>query len=267
MLCTTARRKSPAAPVHRQQRGDRSAARRLAENRDPVRVAAEGPDVVAHPLAERRPGRADPGWRGAPSMLREALDADAVVERHHDDAAVPREPTAVVLGEAGHADHVRAALDPHHDRQPGARVGSGDQTLTVSQSSPAASCDQRVHAEMPALRGRRAVREGLPHPAPGRVPVAARAKRNAPTGGSANGMPRKTATPGLPAAAQPPARRTDFGPRPGWLGLSNGHRTFFSSKGSGPAAAWTLKGSSTAVRMLRQRFSEDSACCGPVRRR
>ena len=124
MLCTIGPAEQPGRAVHRQQRRDRSATRRLTEDRHPVRVAAEGPDVVAHPLERGDLVEQTPVGRSSLD-LREALDPDPVVERHHHDAAVPGEPAAVVLGQTGHADHVRAALDPHHHRQPGARAGIG----------------------------------------------------------------------------------------------------------------------------------------------
>ena len=63
----------PGRPRHGQQRGDRSAARRLAEDRHPVRVAAEGPDVVPHPLQRGDLVEQAPVGRGAVD-LRETLD-------------------------------------------------------------------------------------------------------------------------------------------------------------------------------------------------
>ena len=76
----------PGRPRHGQQRGDRPAARRLAEDRHPARVAAEGPDVVPHPL--QRGDLVEQAPVGGRALdLREALDAQPVVERHHDDTA------------------------------------------------------------------------------------------------------------------------------------------------------------------------------------
>ena len=49
-LCATARRNSPAARGIASSAATDPAARRLAENGDPAGVAAEGRDVVAHPL-------------------------------------------------------------------------------------------------------------------------------------------------------------------------------------------------------------------------
>ncbi len=133
MLCTTARRKRPAA---------RCIASRAATDPPPADwpktvtrcgVAAEGRDVVAHPLQggdlveQAAVGR-------SPLDLREPLDPHAVVERHHDDPALPREPTTVVLGQAGRPDLVAAALDPHHHRQ----AGVGGRVLATTRS-PSAS--------------------------------------------------------------------------------------------------------------------------------
>ena len=64
-----------------------------------------------------------PRLAGAPSSCANPSMPDPVVERDHDDSALAREPSAVVLGQAGHPDLVAAALDPHHHRQPGARGG------------------------------------------------------------------------------------------------------------------------------------------------
>src|SRR4051812_47380717 len=76
---------------------------------------------------------------------------------------------------------------------PAAGPGSGDQTLIVSQSS-AASLARASIPNAPACGG------GGPYETASRTPFHSRtgrgaANRSAPTGGSANGMPRKTATP------------------------------------------------------------------------
>ena len=89
----------PGGARHGQQRGDRSTARRLPEDRHPVRVAAERPDVVPHPLQRGDLVEQPPVGRGAVD-LRETLDAETVVERHHDGPA-PGQLAAVVLREAG----------------------------------------------------------------------------------------------------------------------------------------------------------------------
>ena len=60
-LCAIAAREQPRGRRGGEQRRHRVAAGRLAEDRHPRRVAAEGRDVVAHPLAARRPGHAGPG--------------------------------------------------------------------------------------------------------------------------------------------------------------------------------------------------------------
>jgi hypothetical protein len=91
--------------------------------------------------------------------------------------------------------------------------GSGDQTLIVSQLSPAAS---RANVSMPnaAACGGGGPYDTAsctpPHPRTGR----GAAKRSAPTGGSANGMPRKTATPAsqLPRSVPPDARTSGRDP-------------------------------------------------------
>ena len=91
--------------------------------------------------------------------------------------------------------------------------GSGDQTLIVSQSSPAAS---RAKLSMPNAA---ACGGGGPYDTASRTPSHPRtgrgaAKRSAPTGDSANGMPRKTATPAsqLPRSVPADARTSGRDP-------------------------------------------------------
>src|SRR5436305_2387654 len=80
--------------------------------------------------------------------------------------------------------------------------GSGDQTLTVSHSSPTAAADT---SPLPNASG---CGTGGPNEKASRTPSQPRtgrgaAKRSSPTGASANGMPRNTATPSsrLPRSA------------------------------------------------------------------
>ena len=214
----------PGRTWHRQQSGDRSRACRLAENGDAIGLTAEGPDVVTHPLQRcDLVKQASVGGRAVD--LRKALDANAVVERHHDDAPVPREMAAVVFGQAGHTDRVGAAVDPHHHRQPCARAGLGrpdvDRQPVVSRRFPC----QAVHAEGGSLRRRRSVRHGLAHPAPSphrprggetQLTDRRRGERDA----SEDGHTR------LPTAAQCPGRGADFGRGPGWCGRCRGHHSF-----------------------------------------
>lgn len=112
---------------------------------------------------------------------------------------------------------------------PAPGVGSGDQTLTDSQSSPGASCDSASMPKCPACGG------GGPYETASRTPLQPRtgcgaANRSAPTGGSANGIPRKTATPAsrLPRTTPATARTSGRGPddsdaatvittSPGWV--------------------------------------------------
>ena len=184
---------------HRQQRGDRPAAGRLAEDGD---AAGSPPNarMLSRTHASAATWSSRPRLAGAPVDLPEALDADAVVERHHDDAAVPREAPAVVLGEAGHADRVGAAVDPDHHRQPRARarIGRPDvdrQPVVARRLAPARPCRSG------GLRRRRSERRP-PGPRPSRGPAAARrtaarrpaaGERDAPEDGHAV----------LPAAAKP----------------------------------------------------------------
>ena len=96
---------------------------RLAEDRDIVGIAAEGGDVALHPLqagdlveqavVARGMLRQFGGERG---MGEEAQHADAIVDRHHDHAALGQ-PRAVEGRTRGRAYLEAAAVDPHHDRQ------------------------------------------------------------------------------------------------------------------------------------------------------
>ena len=104
-------------PGHGQERADAHGAGRLAEDRDVGRVAAEGRDVVAHPL-ERGDLVEQAEVRIAVGEVEEALGADAVVDRHADDAVAGE--AAAVVGRAG-PDLEHAARDPDHDRQAGGR--------------------------------------------------------------------------------------------------------------------------------------------------
>src|SRR6478735_12315473 len=98
--------------------------------------------------------------------------------------------------------------------RPASGSGSGDQTLTVSQPSPAASWVRASMPKWPPCGG------GGPYDRASRTPLQpctgrGAAKRNAPTGGSANGIPRKTATPAsrlprsLPTSARTSGRDPD----------------------------------------------------------
>ena len=165
MLCTTARRKSPAARGTASSAATRAPTGGLAEDGDPVRVPAEGRDAVAHPLQRGDLVEQAPVGRRALDLA-EALESHPVVEGHHDDAAVACEPPAVVLGQARHADLVAAALDPHHDRQ--ARTGLGVRRPHVDRQPVVIRRRRRrrVHAEVAGLRRWGPERGGLAHPAP-----------------------------------------------------------------------------------------------------
>ena len=203
-LCATARRKSPAA------RGIASSAATDPPPADsPKTVTRPGSppnasDVVTDPLqggdlVEQAP------VGGRPLDLREALDADAVVERHHDDAAVPREAAAVVFGQAGHADRVGAAVDPDHHRQPRARARLGrpdvDRQPVVVRGVPAPTCPSRT--QRPAAEAVRTTRPPAPRPSPGPAAVR-RSEARRPAA-------RRTGCPGRPPHP-PPTCRGPFRP-------------------------------------------------------
>ena len=152
-----------------------------------------------------------PRLAGAPSIWREALDADPVVEGHHDDAAVAGQPAAVVLGQARtcRSRRRRRGSTPSPAGRRRVRIGRPDvdrqPVVAVAVRRP------RVHAEVPACGGGGPNATRLAHPVPGATGRGA-ANRSAPTGGSANGMPRKTAT---PSSSTPRTTRPRSGPPAG----------------------------------------------------
>lgn len=101
-LCATALPKSPAARGIASSAATDPAPADWPKDRDTGRVAAEGPDVVTHPLQGGDLVK-QTSVGGRPLDLPETLKTHTVVERHHDDA-VASQPATVVLGQSGHAD-------------------------------------------------------------------------------------------------------------------------------------------------------------------
>ncbi len=101
--------------------GDRCRAGRLAEDGDAVRIAAEGRDILLHPLQRRDLVEdalvaVDLALGGQFGMREEAEDAQTIVQRHHDDA-VTRHVHAVIERLLGRTAVIAAAMDPYHDRK------------------------------------------------------------------------------------------------------------------------------------------------------
>ncbi len=147
---------------HGQERADAHRARRLAEDRDVVGIAAECGDVVPDPfeggdLVEQ----AEVG--GAVLQVEEALGTDPVVDRHADDA-VAGEAAAVIRRPGPDLEH--PARDPDHDRQAGrSRTGRPDVEVQAVLTGDGRVRDhgrdrsgRRVAAA--AARGRRRARRG-----------------------------------------------------------------------------------------------------------
>ncbi len=160
---------------HDQQGRDRAGPGRLAEDGDPVRVTAERGDVLPDP-AQRRDLVQQPAVGRHAGQLGVALHADPVVEGDQDHALAGQR-CAVVAGQAGRARPVRAAVDPHHDRQSGrARVGrehvDGQPVVRVGAHRGRGRRGHRVGG----LRRRRAEHRRIPHP----VPAPRRARRGEP---------------------------------------------------------------------------------------
>ena len=102
---------------------DAQAARRLAEDRDPVRVPAEPGDVVLHPLQRQLlvhqavvARAAVGGLRAQRRVGEEARRAQSVVDGHDDHVAVDDEPGRVEV--VALADRQRTTVDPDHDGEP-----------------------------------------------------------------------------------------------------------------------------------------------------
>ncbi len=150
----------PGRPGHREQRRDAPAAGRLAEDGDPVGVAAERADVVAHPL--QRCDQVEEPTVGGPALdVAEPFQPDPVVEGHEDDTA-PGERGAVVLRQAGRPEEIGPALDPHEDGQPAAEIGGPD----VDGQPVVAAVGRVDRAEGSGLRRGRPEPGRLPRPVP-----------------------------------------------------------------------------------------------------
>ena len=123
----------------------------------------------------------------------EAVEAESVGDRHGDHP-VPVEGETVVPGARGRPGLVATAVDPDQDGKPGLGIaGRGGEHVDVQcgLAGQRRLGDGRHLSELPPLRGRPVTRGGpdvVPAPAGTGAP-----NRFGPTGGSANGMPRKAA--------------------------------------------------------------------------
>ncbi|PBC95393.1 hypothetical protein BX281_3362 [Streptomyces sp. Ag82_O1-15] len=104
-----------------QQRPDADGPGRLTEHGHPVRVAAEPRDRLPHPL-QRGELVAQPGVGRRVREESVTLHTQPVVDRDEDDT-VACEGVAVVDGHGRRAAGQGAAVDPHHDGQPGPGAG------------------------------------------------------------------------------------------------------------------------------------------------
>src|SRR4029453_4638736 len=101
---------------------------RLSENGDLIRIAAKRRDVPTDPLQRRDliektvvPRRVMLGFPGQLRMGQKSQRADPIVQADDDDA-FRCELRAVVDSHRARAFVEAAAIDPEHDRQPGARI-------------------------------------------------------------------------------------------------------------------------------------------------
>ncbi len=146
-----------------QQRGAGTAARRLARDRHPARVSAEGRDVFLHPFQGAHPVTHGPVGRRA-GHLEEALGTEPVIDADQDHA-VPRERAAAIPGRGVAPAEKSAAVDPDQDRQPGrAQVGREDVQVELVVSGDDRLRDHRDPAVW--LRRCRPVGERVPDPVP-----------------------------------------------------------------------------------------------------
>jgi hypothetical protein len=99
----------PVEVVRAHQEAEAHRARRLPEGGDVRRVAAEGGDLLAHP-AQRGELVAEPDVGLTAIERQEALEPEAVIDRHEHDA-VTRERAAVVELGVGRAGQERAAVE------------------------------------------------------------------------------------------------------------------------------------------------------------
>ena len=92
------------------------AAGRLAEDRDLLRVASEGLDVVMDP-PQRRNLIEEPEVPGACRAREITQDAQPVGHRHPDDALLTNEDRGVVIGGVSGAIHIGTTVNVDHDRE------------------------------------------------------------------------------------------------------------------------------------------------------
>ena len=111
----------PARRRHRHHGRRLTAAARLAEDRDAIRIAAEALDVVLHPLQRRDQvlhadvRRACPLLAAQAGEMQEAEDVEPVIDGDDDDVFLLREIRAVVEQVVAGAGREAAAVHPHHD--------------------------------------------------------------------------------------------------------------------------------------------------------
>src|SRR5204862_2035727 len=98
------------------------AAARLAEDRDVARIAAEGVDVVPHPL-ERHHDVLHPHvarlavlLAASPGEVEKAERVEAMRDRHDNGAVLARELLSVVEDRVAGAGAEAAAVEPDHHR-------------------------------------------------------------------------------------------------------------------------------------------------------
>lgn len=145
----------PPGPRGGEERAGADGARGLAGDGDPVGVAAEGRDVVPHPL-EGGDLVAQAGVGGGVREQSVALHTQSVVDRHADHA-VPGEGAAVVDRYGGGA---LVSAPPCSQTRTGRRApgpGSGVQTLRLRQSSPGIAGSDRYRAKASEYGGLGAV--------------------------------------------------------------------------------------------------------------
>ncbi len=179
-----------------------------------LRIAAEGRDVVAHPLQRGDliedavvAGRRRTRLGGQRRMREEAHRPEAIVDGDQHDALL-RQRGAVVPGSRAGAGHQRAAVDPHHDRP--RLVGLLGRAPDVEEEAVLVALDRRATVEglgIGAPAASRRNRTPWRRARPSRQTAGAGGfQRSSPTGGAAYGMPFHTRTVGSSADGAPPIR-------------------------------------------------------------
>src|SRR4051794_35885401 len=108
--------KQPLGTGHGKQRADAHSTSRLTEDGDVPWIAAEGSDVLLHPLEGRNLIKQTEVGNSV-AEIEEAIGTDTVIDGHADDT-VAGEAAAVIPGRRPRSAHKGTARNPDHHRLP-----------------------------------------------------------------------------------------------------------------------------------------------------